>query len=62
MNFVSIITYILNRLQEPSTFAGIAFIAGFLHITLPAWVAPELSAFVAFLSASLAIFVPEKKS
>jgi hypothetical protein len=61
MNFSSIISVVVARLKEPSTYAGVAFLAGFvgLKVTPEVWsgAIEVLSAVAGFV----AVVLPERK-
>lgn len=55
-------TYLLSRLREPSTYAGLAALAGAFGVSIPiAWV-QALSGLGVAIAGVLAVVVPEKNA
>lgn len=52
--------WILARLREPSTYAGLSVLAGVIGVSQDQWTA--IGAVIAAIAGALAVFLPEHKS
>lgn len=60
MNFVAALVYVIARLKEPSSYAGLAGLLGSVHIANSADIATSLTSIGIGVASLISILLPEK--